>query len=88
MTAEELATQMRDRLLETGSIDAKILTKAEVDLHTDYVKTHALIGVSCPDKRVPDFFRDDYRFRGVLDRAKDFLALPYGEHTILIFTAT
>lgn len=86
MIAEQFADKLKARLNDLGSIDAEIWDKTKCSLHTT-TKTHAEAGINCLDKNVSTFL-DDFRTKGILDEARknNLEVLPFGEHTILIFS--
>jgi hypothetical protein len=84
LTPKKLAEDLKDFLIGIGSVDTQIIDGR--DASARYPMTHAKLAILCLDKHIPTVYANSLPFASMACGSNGIFALPYGEHTILIFS--
>lgn len=84
MTPQKLAEVLKEFLVEIGSKEVKIIDSKDANIR--YPATHANKAIICTDKDVPLLFQENQALVDLSCGSDGIFALPYGEHSILIFS--
>jgi hypothetical protein len=87
MGQPKLAGKLKDFLIDSGSIDAKVIDGNDVALKYG-LQTKTQAAIECKDRSINDFFLLNEKFKELATSDDNCYALPYRDDLILVFDLT